>query len=128
MIDGSFCFVGEGLAVATGTQNVATENMLSKEKISGSRYMVPPVSNFAGLLRSLELGRSAWQNAAKGLVPTMTAHAKELISYAKAPAPHRCTSAHSTFVHTPCLRNRTCAPRLQHGFSALSGWCHVRTT
>lgn len=49
--------------------------------------MVPPVSNFAGLLRSLELGRSAWQNAAKGLVPTMTAHAKELISYAKPPRP-----------------------------------------
>jgi len=49
--------------------------------------MVPPSSKFVGSLHSLEVGRSAWQNAVKGHVPTMTAHAKELISHAKSRRP-----------------------------------------
>src|ERR1700757_534992 len=57
--------------------------MLSNEKISGSKYMAPPGSEFVGSQHSLEVGRSAWQNAAEGDVSTMTAHAKELISHAK---------------------------------------------
>jgi len=57
--------------------------MLSNEKISGSKYMAPPGSKFVGSQHSLEVGRSAWQNAAEGDVSTMTADAKELISHAK---------------------------------------------
>jgi len=57
--------------------------MLSNEKISGSKYMAPPGSKFVGSQHSLEVGRSAWQNAAEGDVSTMTADAEELISHAK---------------------------------------------
>ena len=49
--------------------------------------MAPPGSKFVGSQHALEVGRSAWQNAAKGHVPTMTAHAKELISHAKSRRP-----------------------------------------
>ena len=45
--------------------------------------MAPPGSKFVGSQHSLEVGRSAWQNAAEGDVSTMTADAKELISHAK---------------------------------------------
>jgi AraC-type transcriptional regulator len=74
------------VAEAVGAQNVATEDMLSKEKMSGSRYMGPPVRSHRPV-HSLETGRSAWQNAANGRNATMTARAKTLIKRVTAPRP-----------------------------------------
>ena len=45
--------------------------------------MDPPGSKSVGSQHSLEVGRSAWQNAVKGDVVTMTARAKKLIRRAK---------------------------------------------